>query len=231
MGLSTRLKSNAIVIGPALSTDGHALLMGGPQMGYSAPQVNHEIGIHGAGFDVTGMNIAGLPGIPIGVGKEHSWTLTSGVSRNNYLYAERLNAQGQYLFNGELKSLDCRIESIAVRGAPPVAQPVCESVHGPVVGTGPGVAFALKTAVRGLELQGVEAFHNMMQARSYNEFEKAVSGAVYNFNVLYADARGNIAYWHAGRIPIPASTDNIWLPHDGSGSAEWRGFVPRNHPG
>ena len=226
VGLSAQLKSNAVVIAPSLSTDGHALLMGGPQMGYSAPQVNHEIGIHGAGYDVTGMNIAGLPGVPIGVGKEHSWTLTAGVSRNNYLYVERLNAQGQYLFNGEARTLDCRIETIEVRGAAPVTQPICESVHGPVVGTAPGVAFTLKSAVRGLEMQGVEAFYEMMKAASYTEFAKAVSREVYNFNVLYADARGNIAYWHVGRIPIPAPNDNIWLPHDGSGSAEWLGFVP-----
>ena len=225
-GLTSDSKSNAIAIAPKLSADGHALLLGGPQMGYSAPQINHEMGIHGAGFEVTGINIAGLPGIPVGVGKQHAWSLTSGVSRNNYLYVERLNAQGQYPFNGELRNLDCRIEVIAVRGGSPVSQQVCESVHGPIVGTAPGVAFALKTAVRGLELRGVQAFHDMMRARSYDEFAEALSGQVYNFNVVYADARGNIAYWHVGRIPIPASNDNIWLPHDGSGSAEWQGFVP-----
>ena len=64
VGLSNNPKSNAVVIAPKLSADGHALLLGGPQMGYSVPQVNHEMGIHGAGFEVTGMNIAGLPGIP-----------------------------------------------------------------------------------------------------------------------------------------------------------------------
>ena len=225
-GLSTGPKSNGVVIGPKLSADGHALLLGGPQMGYSAPQINHEIGIHGAGFDVTGMNIAGLPGIPVGVAREHAWTLTSGLSKNNYIYMERLNAQGQYSFNGQLRSLDCRIETIGVRGVGEVQQPVCESVHGPIVGRGPGVAFAMKTAVRGFELQGVAAFHDMMRARSYDQFEDALSRAVYNFNVLYADARGNIAYWHVGRIPVPAANDNIWLPHDGTGSAEWQGFVP-----
>ncbi|HEV8566550.1 MAG TPA: penicillin acylase family protein, partial [Actinoplanes sp.] len=49
--------SNAIVVGPRLSADRRALLLGGPQMGYSTPQINHEIGIHGAGFDVTGMEL------------------------------------------------------------------------------------------------------------------------------------------------------------------------------
>lgn len=226
VGVSTSPKSNSIVIAPKLSADGHALLLGGPQMGYSAPQITHEMGIHGAGFDVTGMNIAGVPAIPVGVGKEHAWTMTSGLTKNNYIYAERLNAQGQYLFNGELRSLNCRVETILVRGAAPVPQPICESVHGPVVATVPGVAFTLKTAVRGFEMQGVEVFHAMMRARSYKEFEQALSRAVYNFNVLYADARGNIAYWHVGRLPRPAAHDNIWLPHDGAGSFEWQGFVP-----
>ena len=226
VGVSRGPKSNAIAIAPKLSADGHALLLGGPQIGYSAPQLSHEMGIHGAGYDVTGISIAGLPGIAVGVGKEHAWTLTSGVSKNNYIYAERLNAQGQYSFNGELHALDCRAEVIAVRGSAPLVRPVCESVHGPVVASVPGVVFTLKTSVRGFEVQGIEAFHGMMRARSYREFERALRQAVYNLNVVYADAHGNIAYWHVGRIPVPAETDNVWLPHDGSGTAEWQGLVP-----
>ena len=69
VGLSRGAKSNAIAISPRLSADGHALLLGGPQMGSTAPSIVHEMGIHGAGYDVTGMNIAGLPGIPVGVGQ------------------------------------------------------------------------------------------------------------------------------------------------------------------
>jgi penicillin amidase len=226
VGLSRGPKSNAIAIAPKLSADGHALLLGGPQVGYSVPQLGHEMGMHGAGYDVTGMSIAGVPGIAVGVGKEHAWTLTSGVSKNNYIYAEHLNAQGQYVFNGELRTLQCRTETIAARGADPVERPVCESVHGPIIASGGGAVFALKTAVRGHEIKGMEAFHGMMRARSYQEFERALHQAVYSLNVVYADARGNIAYWHVGRIPVPAAGDNVWLPHDGSGAAEWQGMVP-----
>jgi penicillin amidase len=99
-----------------------------------------------------------------------------------------------------------------VRGAAPVVRALCESVHGPVIASLPGMVFTLKTAVRGFEVEGMEAFHHMMRATSYTEFDQAVAGAIYNFNVLYADARGNIAYWHAGRIPQPATGDPLWLP-------------------
>jgi penicillin amidase len=227
-GLKKGQASNALVIAPKLSADGHALLLGGPQMGYSAPQINHEMGIHVTGLDVTGINIAGMPGIFIGVAKEHTWTMTSGISDNNDIYVEVLNPTnpGQYLFLGEFRDFDCRIETILVRGAPSIQQPICESLHGPVLGSAPGLAFTLKSAARGLEMQGFEVFFGMMKARSIEDFAAALSQAIYNFNVLYADARGNIAYWHVGKIPIRADGDNPWLPHDGTGVAEWQGFIP-----
>ncbi len=227
-GLKKGQASNAFVIAPRLSADGHALLLGGPQMGYSVPQINHEMGVHGAGFDVTGMNIAGMPGLPIGVGREHAWTMTSGISDNNDIYFEVLNPvnPGQYLFMGEWLDFDCREETISVRGAPAVQQMVCDSVHGPVVGSAPGLAFSLKSATRDLEVGAFDVVFGAMKARSIDDFEEALSQAMYNFNVLYADARGDIAYWHVGKIPIRAAGDNPWLPHDGTGAAEWQGFIP-----
>ena len=88
------------------------------------------------------------------MGKEHAWTLTSGISDNNDIYLEVLNPTnpGQYLFQGEYRDFDCRSETIVVRGAPAVTQLVCESVHGPLLGSAPGIAFSLKSAVHGLEI-------------------------------------------------------------------------------
>ncbi len=227
-GLTMKPKSNAFVIGPKLSADGHALLLGGPQMGYTAPQINHEIGIHGAGFDITGMNVAGLPGSPIAVNGDHAWTMTSGISDNNDIYYEVINPANpnQYLFQGAWLDFDCRVETIAVRGGSDVSTQLCDSIHGPVIANVPGLAFTLKSAVRGYEMQGLEVFYGLAQAKSVTEFDQALSTAVYNFNILYADARGNIAYWHVGKIPIRAEGDNPWLPHDGTGAAEWQGFIP-----
>jgi penicillin amidase len=225
-GIEPGPASNAIVLAPKLTTDGHALLLGGPQMGYGTPQINHEIGIHGAGFDVTGMEIAGWPGTPIGVGNEYAWTLTSGFTDNNDIYVEVLNDAGQYLFDGEWHDFDCRTETIGVAGAPSVDTEVCESIHGPVLGTAPGAAFTFKTITRGEELNSLEEWTNLARAKSIDDFAESLSKISYNFNVLYADARGNIAYWHIGFIPIRADGDDPLLPHDGTGGAEWQGIIP-----
>ena len=228
LGLRRGPASNAVVLGPGMTADGRPLLLGGPQMGYSVPQSNHEIGIHQGNLHVTGMEIAGVPWVPIGVTEEFAWTMTSGISDNVDIYVEIVNPEnsGQYLFAGEWQPFDCRPETFVVRGAADIVQPLCESVHGPVVGTAPGVAFTRKTAVRQLEMQTYEAYLNIPRARSPEEIGATLSHLASNLNFLYADVRGNISYWHYGKIPVRAEGDNPWLPHDGSGAAEWQGFVP-----
>jgi penicillin amidase len=224
--------SNAIVVGPRLSADGHALLLGGPQMGYSTPQINHEIGIHGAGLDVTGMELAGWPLVPIGVASHHAWTLTSGGTDNTDIYVELVRLRvgatvPEYRFQGQWRQMDCRVEHFVTGD-----QLLCETVHGPVVSplptapTDQATAISIKFAVRGLELDTYDAWLDLGRAGTLRQFAAAAARAAYNFNLFYADDRGNIAYWHIGRIPIRPSGDNPFLPHDGTGGDEWQGFLP-----
>ena len=231
-GIRKAPASNAIVIGSRLSADGRPLLLGGPQMGYSTPQVNHEVGIHGAGFDVTGMEVAGWPLVPIGVTPDHAWTLTSGGTDNTDLYVETVRLRPgasapEYLFRGQWLPMDCRTEQFVTGG-----QLMCETGHGPVLSPLPAApteqatAISVKFAVRGLEMQSYDAWLSLSTARNLSEFAAAAADAAYNFNLFYADRRGNIAYWHIGRFPNRAPGDNPFLPHDGTGGAEWSGFMP-----
>jgi penicillin G amidase len=226
--------SNAMVIGPRLTADGKPLLLGGPQMGYSTPQINHEIGIHGAGLDVTGMELAGWPLVPIGVTSHHAWSLTSGGSDNTDLYVEvvRLRAGAsapEYLFDGQWRAMDCRVEHFVTGD-----QQLCETVHGPVVSALPqapteqSTAISIKLAVRGLEMESYDAWLDLGRATTIDEFAAAAARAAYNFNLFYADDRRNIGYWHIGRIPVRTPGDNPFLPHDGTGGDEWQGFLPFN---
>jgi penicillin amidase len=228
IGLHHGHMSNAVLIGPRMSADGHALLMGGPQMGYSAPQINHEMGLHGAGFEVTGMQIAGWPLLPIGVGRSYAWSLTSGGSDNSDIFALELNPAnpGQYRYRGAWVDLDCRPETIAVAGAPAVTRTLCRSVQGPVVAVAGGTAYAFENATFGNEMTSYQAWLSLGRVRSFGEFRDQVSRVAYNFNVFYADADGNIAHFHAGRIPVRAAGANPLFPQPGDGTSDWQGTVP-----
>jgi len=220
--------SNAMVISSKLSSSGAPLLLGGPQMGYSAPQINHEVGLHGAGFDVVGMSIVGGPLIPIGVGNGYAWTLTSGGTDNSDIYAETLNPTDstQYLFNGDWVDMDCRSEEIAVAGSTPVTVPVCATIHGPVIATVGDAAYSLKNVTFGRELSSLDAWIGLGTAKNMADFAAHLPDLAYSFNVLYADRSGNIAYWHVGHVPIRPQGTNPFFPLNGTGEEEWQGIVP-----
>jgi len=81
LGVPTKFGSNAVLVSPELSATGNALELGGPQMGYTMPQIVYELGLHGAGINAVGMAMpcAG-PFILIGVSEHGAWTSTTGSS-------------------------------------------------------------------------------------------------------------------------------------------------------
>lgn len=218
--------SNAFVIVTGLSADRAPLLVGGPQMAYTTPQTNLETGIHGAGFDVTGIGFAGVPLITVGVGKGYAWTLTSGGTDNMDIFAEALNPDNhkQYRFKEAWRELDSRTEKINVRDQKPVLQEFGNSVHGPVITMEDGMAYALQQAVRGLEISSAEAWLDLGKAKSFRNFEESLSRIAYNFNVLYANTQGDIGYWHIGGCRYAAGDKPLV-----STARRWRGRVAGIH--
>src|SRR5438445_1553550 len=80
IGIPTKLGSYAWVVSAAKSAEGFALLYGGPQMGFSAPEVLHEVQLKGGhGFSAAGMAFAGLPAVLIGRNEHVAWTSTTAT--------------------------------------------------------------------------------------------------------------------------------------------------------
>ncbi|MDH5546184.1 MAG: penicillin acylase family protein [Gammaproteobacteria bacterium] len=213
LGVKGRGASNAIVVGPEYSADGKPLLLGGPQMGYSVPQISVESSLHYGDLNVNGISFPGLPGVAIGVTRDFAWSFTSGMSDTTDIYVDPAT------------SLQCQAEVINVRGSDPVVVPLCSNHHGNAVAQADGVAYVLKRSGYGLELQSAEALQEMQTAEGIEGVDAAMSRWVPNFNMLYADRKGNIAYWHLGLIPIKSPNDKYWFPRPGDGQHEWQGFV------
>jgi penicillin G amidase len=229
LGLAGVGHSNAIAVSHKLSATGAPLLLGGPQIGYSLPQGFMEIGLHGAGFDATGVTLAGNPGVQIGAGNGHAWTVTSGGDDDEDFYAEITDPSGhpgQYFFDGAWQPFACSVETISVRGSHPVTFNACFSVHGPVLGSSDSVAFTLRDATRENLAGSINGFFGLDRAESLHDFVKAGRQIVGSLNLTYIDRDGNIAYAHVGSVPIRPAGDNPFLPHPGDGSDEWQGFIP-----
>jgi penicillin amidase len=226
LGLPTKFGSNAVLISPELSETGNALELGGPQMGYTIPQIIYEIGLHGAGISAQGMAFAGAgPFILIGVSEHGAWTSTTGssdVMDIRILVLNPLNPT-QYWYDGGWSDMEVRTETFQVNGFPNVTETFYRSHYGPIVGMdiAAGTAITLHTPFYRNEIAAEQGWQLFQEATDIDEFEAAVELVWPSHNFYWADREGNIGYWHAGRFPVkPTSTDRR-LPLMGDGTQEW----------
>jgi len=228
-GQGARWHSNAFVLSGKMTRDGASLLLGGPQAQYSVPQTFYEIGLHGAGYDVTGVTIPGTVAVEIGAGAGHAWSVTSGGTDNSDWYTDIIDPAahpGRYLFNGRWVPYACRTETIAVYRKPSRRYRVCAGRHGPVYAASGDTALARRDAgAEGLD-GTISGFIALDAAHGLGRFAAALERMAGSFNILYAGQAGNIGYWQVGQVPVRAPGDNPFLPHPGTGGDEWRGYLP-----
>src|ERR1700687_98153 len=220
LGVPARLGSYAWAISPQRSTNGRAMLYGGPQMGFNAPEILHEVELNGGnGFHVDGLAIAGGPGVIIGHNRRLAWSLTTGAPGDNLdTYAERLcDDASTYLFQGQCLPFESRIETIPIRGGGSESYEVRRTVHGPVVTTQPPFAFSQKRVPWMHEIETIRALIGFDRTSDLTEFRDRVRQINLSFNVLYADRLGHIGYFLAGLNPVRPAGFDLRLPFPGDG--------------
>ena len=226
LGLPTKFGSNAVPVGGDLSDSGYGLELGGPQMGYSVPQIVFDLGLHGDGINAQGMAMpcAG-PFILIGVSEYGAWTSTTGASDVMDIRLLTLNATNpfQYWHDGAWVDMEERTETIYDFDGEAHDTTCYRSVYGPVVSLDPGThtAITLHTPFFKNEIAGEQGWQLFQEATDIDEFETAVELVWPNHNFYWADTEGNIGYWHAGRFPVKPVTADRRLPLAGDGTQEW----------
>jgi penicillin amidase len=238
-GASLHGGSFAYAISPKRSRDGHALLESAPQLGYTYPSELYELEIHGGGYDVRGATVPMLPVVGIGHNKHVAWAFTTGYSKtiDSFIETTRHNPHGgppQYRHDGAWHNEKCRTETVKYRAAPqgvPTGPPsqsvhvrVCRTVHGPVVATAGKHARSVQYAMWGHEIATIRGVLGFDRARGLHDFATAAAKVTWNENVMMADDRGDIAYWHPGRYPRRSPRVDQRFAAPGTGRYDWRGM-------
>jgi penicillin G amidase len=247
--------SNAWALAPPRTTTGGALLWGGPQVGYYAPEVFDELEVEGGAFHIHGVGVpGGGPGIVIGYTPHTAWSITTSQDDQVATYVDRIRPSGggyQYWWRGAWHPVQQRTETIQVRaesanlpitGQLPLPSYTGETVtyyrtfHGPESDPVPctvvyldaaaGRAYCKVRSFWNSELQTGLGIVALNEATDLEQFIAGVHENVAGFNFVYADDRGNIAYWHTGRIPLWPKGADPRLPLPGAGADDWRGYLP-----
>ena len=231
--------SYSFAVSPKRTSTGAAMLVSGPQLGYSYPSLLWEVEVHGGGYDARGSTVPGLPTIGIGYGKRVAWGVTTGNSKTIDSFIETTRTSGgrlEYLHQGVWKPAACRSEVVRYRAAqsgvpagPPVLTQtvqVCRTVHGPIVASAGEHARSVQYAMFGRELETINGILAWNRADNLAQFEAGMRMVTWNENTIYADADGHIAYWHPGLFPRRSPAWDSRFPAPGTGEFDRTGFVP-----
>lgn len=157
------------------------------------------------------------------------WMHTSSYADVADLYAEKTEKRGDgyvQLYDGKWLPLQTKNITIQYRNENQTARQTFttyRSNHGPMMGSRNGQWLSLKENNRSLDAlmqswlrtkaTGFASFKKIMDLRSNN-----------SNNTVFADNKGNIAYWHGNFMPRRDPQFDFGLPVDGSTSAtDWKG--------
>lgn len=232
--------SNNWVISGKLTADGKALLANDPHLAPTAPGIWYLVSIKSPTVNAAGVTFPGVPGVVLGHNEHIAWGATNVGPDVQDLYVEklaRIDKGGVYCFVREpgCEKPETRRELIYYRKS--MTDPnktlvdfeIVKSSNGPIImeDDSKGVMYALKWTALDPKNNEFEAFFGLNRARNWEDFKaslKTYGGATQNF--VYADTKGNIGWYAAGRIPIRRVGDGS-LPYDASKTdGDWTGFIP-----
>ena len=220
--------SNGIAIGPANTVGKHALLLINPHTSFffrSELQMTSDEGLDAYGA-VTWGQIFVYQGFNARAGWMHT---SSGVDAVDE-YLEAVSADGRtYRYGGEVRPVVSRKIVLGYRkadGSRGERTVVARfTSHGPVVREDGGKWVSIQLMNKPVE--ALEQSFGRTKARTYAEYAKTMElKANSSNNTIFADADGDIAYWHGNFIPKRDVRFDFTKPVDGADPAtDWHGLM------
>jgi len=218
-----------------ITRGGKAVLAGDPHQPFWVPSSWWEYGVHGPEDDAAGAGHPGFPGLWWGSNGTVAWAITNNMASTRDLYREETSAKkpGQYLDGDTWRDFETRTETIQVKGGKAKKLTVRRTVRGPIVNDlvplvdDPKSHAPISLRWSSLEhLDDMRASINLSRVKSFKQFRENLrdwAGTVFNF--VYADAKGNVGYQMAGRVPVRGRV-TYGLRDANNPEDRWTGHIP-----
>ena len=220
--------SNGFAFAPKITASGNAILYINPHVTfYFRPEVhmNSEEGLNAYGAVTWGQ-----PFIYQGFNEHCGWMHTSSEVDISDAYIENLTKKNKhwfYEYDGKKKLVTIKPIRIKYKTATGSASRIFNTMfthHGPIMTKRNGQYLSLRHNNR--DTKGFMQSWLRTKANSFADFKKTMDmGANPSNNTMYADAEGNIAYWHGNFLPKRDPKYDWSKPVDGTIKAtEWKGY-------
>ncbi len=233
--------SNAWVISSTKSMSGKPILANDPHLLVSVPAQWYELHMTAPRWNVSGFTLPGIPLILIGQNDSLAWGLTNAMIDECDFFIEQEDSlkPGYYKFKNASYPIGNSEEIIYIGKSDSVVINVRSTHHGPIINDvhpifkhtytdtiHPEQPIALKWT--GFDMYDeISGYYKMNRARNLIEFVEGLKHLNTPVQcVHYADVKGNIGRWIAGRVPVRGKHVGT-LPLNGwTGEDEWVGYIP-----
>jgi acyl-homoserine lactone acylase PvdQ len=224
--------SNGFAVAPSKTKSKNAILYINPHVTFYFRSEVHMVSDEG--LNAYGAVTWGQFFVFQGFNQHCGWMHTSSVADLADLYMEKIVKRDNQLFykyDNTLKPVTSKQITISYKKNDQLIPQTFTAYfthHGPVMASRDGKWLSLKENNR--SLKGLMQSWLRTKAKSFSEFEKIMQmRSNTSDNTVYADDKGNIAYWHGNFIPIRDTKYDWSHPVDGTTSAtEWKGIHPLN---
>lgn len=200
--------SNSWVIAPPKTKNGHVIFANDPHIGFSQPGTWYEAHIVTPDYELYGYYLAGTPYPLLGHNREYAYGLTMFENDDLDLYQEQNKPDdaNSYLSPKGYLNYQIREKEIQVKDSSAVKLKVKISRHGPIVndlikGLVTKTPVALSWIYTQQPIRILEAVYRISHSKNSTDFQQGVALiAAPGLNVMYGDAKGNVAWWATGKL-------------------------------
>lgn len=220
--------SNGFAIAPSLSASGHPLLLINPHTSFyfrSEVHMKSEEGLNAYGAVTWGQFF-----IYQGFNEQCGWMHTSTYADVADEYKETISKKGDaifYQYDGKQRPVTTEKITLKYKTADGVSTKpftIYRTHHGPVVAEKQGSWISIRMMHD--PLNALTQSYMRTKATDYKSFGQWMELKTNSSNnTVFADNKGNIAYWHGNFMPKRDTKFDWTLPVDGSDPAtEWKGL-------
>ncbi|MDP3360204.1 MAG: penicillin acylase family protein [Lutibacter sp.] len=200
--------SNSWVVSPKKSATGKVLFANDPHIEYSQPSVWYEAHIVTPDYEMYGYHLAGVPFPLLGHNRNFAYGLTMFENDDIDFYKEENHPTDstKYKTPNGFETYKTITKTIKVKDADDVIITVRSSRHGPIMNDALDAItqtepIAMSWIYTQFDVEVLAALHTISRAKEMKDVKKGASMIhAPGLNIMYGDAKGNVAWWATGRL-------------------------------
>ncbi len=227
--------SNSWVIGADKTKNHKVIFANDPHIGFSQPCIWYEAHINTPDYEMYGYYLAGTPFPLLGHNRNYAYGVTMFENDDMDLFTEEENPnnRNQYKTPDGYKNYTIQQKTIKVKDSSDVVVNIKISHHGPIMsGLLDGLEKEKPISLSWIYTQQpnhiLEAVYRLSHAKNLNDFYNGVSLiATPGLNIMYGDAKNNIAWITSGKLYKQEKTTNPnFILNGTNGIDDKKAFLP-----